>query len=224
MFSWSTDRRTPTVDAVTNISGVAPVLLAGFGVGASLIVAIGAQNAYVLRQGIRAEHVLPIVVICAASDAILILAGVTGIGAIVDRAPHTLVVLRWAAAAFLVGYGLLAARRAFTTRSLTAAGGSSLRSAVLTVLAMTWLNPHVYLDTVLLLGSIANTQAAGGRWYFGAGAALASVAWFTALGYGARLLSRTLARSLAWRILDGIIAATMLALGVHLTIDALPAT
>jgi L-lysine exporter family protein LysE/ArgO len=223
MFSWSPDRPAPTVDVVTNVSGMAPVLLAGFGVGASLIVAIGAQNAYVLRQGIRAEHVFPIVVICAASDAILILAGVTGIGAIVDRAPLTLVVLRWAVATFLVGYGLQAARRAFTTASLTAAGGSSLRSAILTVLAMTWLNPHVYLDTVLI-GSIANTQDAGGRWYFGAGAVLASVAWFTALGYGARLLSRALARPLAWRILDGIIAATMLALGVRLAIDALPAT
>jgi L-lysine exporter family protein LysE/ArgO len=226
MFSWSPDRPAPTVEVVTNISGVGPVLLAGFGVGASLIVAIGAQNAYVLRQGIRVEHVFPIVVICAASDAVLILAGVTGIGAIVDRAPLTLAVLRWAAAAFLVGYGLLAARRAFATASLTttAGGGSSLRSAILTVLAMTWLNPHVYVDTVLLLGSIANTHDAGGRWYFGAGAALASVAWFTALGYGARLLGRALARPLAWRILDGIIAAIMIAIGVRLAIDALPAT
>jgi L-lysine exporter family protein LysE/ArgO len=202
---------------MTAVSGLAPILLAGFGLGASLIVAIGAQNAYVLRQGIRAEYVFPIVVICAVSDAVLILAGITGIGVIVDRAPVALVVVRWAGAAFLVGYGLLAARRAFTTQALTAAsGGSSLRSAVLTVLAMTWLNPHVYLDTVLLIGSIANTHGASGRWYFGAGAALASLAWFTALGYGARLLSRAFARSLAWRILDGLIAATMLALGVRL--------
>ena len=199
--------------------GVLPVLVAGFGVGVSLIVAIGAQNAFVLRQGIRAEHVFPIVAICALSDAALILAGVSGIGVIVDRAPVAVTVVRWAGAAFLVGYGLLAARRAFTTQTLTTAtdgGGVSMRSVVLTVLAMTWLNPHVYLDTVLLVGSIANTHDRTGRWYFGAGAALASLAWFTALGYGARLLGRAFARPVAWRILDALIAATMITLGIHL--------
>ncbi|MEO3744513.1 LysE/ArgO family amino acid transporter [Plantactinospora sp. B5E13] len=196
-----------------------PVLLAGFGVGLSLIVAIGAQNAFVLRQGIRAQHVLPVVAICAASDAALILAGITGVGAVVDRAPVALTVVRWAGAAFLIGYGLLAARRAFGAQTLSAGaegGGGSLRTAVLTVLAMTWLNPHVYLDTVLLLGSLANTHPAGGRWWFGAGAALASVLWFTALGYGARLLGRVFARPLAWRLLDTLIAITMITIGVSL--------
>jgi L-lysine exporter family protein LysE/ArgO len=204
------------------VSGAAAILIAGFGVGLSLIVAIGAQNAFVLRQGIRAEHVLPIVLICAASDAVLILAGITGVGAIVGHAPVTLVVVRWAGAAFLVAYGLLAARRAGTAQTLTTtttttgSGAASLRSVVVTVLAMTWLNPHVYLDTVLLIGATANTHDPTRRWYFGAGAALASLAWFTALGYGARLLGRAFARPLAWRILDTLIACTMIALGIRL--------
>ncbi|MEN3610748.1 LysE/ArgO family amino acid transporter [Plantactinospora sp. ZYX-F-223] len=200
-------------------SGVLPVLVAGFGVGLSLIVAIGAQNAYVLRQGVRAEHVLPIVAICAVSDAALILAGISGIGAVVERAPVALTVVRWAGAAFLVGYGLLAARRVFATQSLragTGGGTSTLRTAVLTVLAMTWLNPHVYLDTVLLVGSIANTHGQAGRWSFGAGAALASFVWFAALGYGARLLGRVFARPVAWRVLDALIAITMITIGVSL--------
>ncbi|MEQ4303005.1 LysE/ArgO family amino acid transporter [Plantactinospora sp. B6F1] len=198
-----------------------PVLATGFGVGLSLIVAIGAQNAYVLRQGVRAEHVLPIVAICAVSDAVLILAGITGIGAVVERAPAALTVTRWAGAAFLVGYGLLAARRVFRTQSLqpgNGAGASTPRTALLTMLALTWLNPHVYLDTVLLLGSIANTHGPAGRWSFGAGATLASTAWFAALGYGARLLGRALARPVAWRILDALIAATMLTIGVALVV------
>ncbi|MEE6259027.1 LysE/ArgO family amino acid transporter [Plantactinospora sonchi] len=206
------------------LAGTLPVLLAGFGVGLSLIVAIGAQNAFVLRQGIRAQHVLPIVAICAASDAALILAGITGVGAIVDRAPVALTVVRWAGAAFLIGYGLLAARRAFGSQTLSAGAdgaSTSRRTAVLTVLAMTWLNPHVYLDTVLLLGSLANTHAdGGGRWWFGAGAAVASVVWFTALGYGARLLGRVFARPLAWRLLDALIAVTMVTIGVSLVVNA----
>ncbi|MGI5215907.1 LysE/ArgO family amino acid transporter [Plantactinospora sp. CA-290183] len=196
-----------------------PVLVAGFGIGMSLIVAIGAQNAYVLRQGIRAEHVLPIVAICALSDAALILAGITGVGAIVEHAPGALTVIRWAGAVFLVGYGLLAARRALRPESLTTTTGggrSSRRTAVLTVLAMTWLNPHVYLDTVLLIGSIANTHDSTGRWWFGTGAVLSSLTWFAALGYGARLLGRIFARPVAWRILDALIAVTMVTMGIGL--------
>ncbi len=203
-------------------AGPLPGLVAGLGVGLSLIVAIGAQNAFVLRQGIRAQHVLPIVAVCTASDAILILAGVTGIGVIVERAPVVLTAVRWAGAAFLVGYGLLAARRALGSQSLTPgdADGSSLRTALLTVLALTWLNPHVYLDTVLLVGALANTRGADGRWWFGAGAALASLLWFTALGYGARLLGRLFARPLAWRVLDTLIAITMITIGVGLIVEA----
>jgi L-lysine exporter family protein LysE/ArgO len=207
----------PTVDGVIS---VLLALLAGFGVGASLIVAIGAQNAYVLRQGIRAEFVLPIVAICAASDALLIAAGISGVGTVAGQAPRTLVVVRWVGAAFLIGYGLLAARRTLSRQALAVpgGGGTSLRAAVLTALAMTWLNPHVYLDTVLLIGSLANTHG-GARWIFGAGAALASVCWFTALGYGARLLSRVFARPVAWRVLDALIAATMIALGLRLALS-----
>jgi L-lysine exporter family protein LysE/ArgO len=188
---------------------------AGFGTGLSLIVAIGAQNAYVLRQGVRREHVGAIVAICAASDAVLIAAGIGGLGAVVKAFPALLTAIAWGGAAFLVAYGLLAARRAVRPARLTATEGGekSLAAAVLTCLALTWLNPHVYLDTVLLLGSVGNSYDSG-RWYFAIGAVLGSVLWFSGLGFGARGLGRVLARPHAWRVLDGIIAATMVTLGV----------
>ena len=188
---------------------------AGFGTGLSLIVAIGAQNAFVLRQGVRREHVGVIVAICAASDAVLIAAGIGGLGAVVTAVPAALTVIAWGGAAFLVAYGLLAARRALRPAQLTATEGAEqpLAAAVLTCLALTWLNPHVYLDTVLLLGSVGNGYDAG-RWYFALGAALGSVLWFSGLGFGARVLRGLLARPHAWRVLDGVIAATMVSLGV----------
>ena len=200
---------------------------AGLGLGLSLIVAIGAQNAFVLRQGIRREHVLAVVVICAASDAVLIVAGVAGLGFLIERMPWLVVVAQWLGAAFLLAYGLLAARRALRgTERLTADAPESGRSAggrlvpvVLTVLALTWLNPHVYLDTVLMLGSIAATHGAS-RWLFAAGAIAASILWFSALGYGARYLGRWLNTARAWRILDGVIAAIMIALAVSLVVQA----
>jgi L-lysine exporter family protein LysE/ArgO len=197
--------------------------VAGFGLGLSLIVAIGAQNAFVLRQGIRRRHVLPIVLICAISDVVLIVLGIAGVGVVVKQLPVALVVVRWLGAAFLLGYGLLAARRALRSEKLdtgTAGDGPSLRTAVLTVLALTWLNPHVYLDTILLLGSVANTHGDPGRWIFGAGAAVASILWFGSLGYGARLLGRVFARPVAWRILDGAIAVTMIWLSISLIVHA----
>ncbi|GAB2888144.1 LysE/ArgO family amino acid transporter [Streptomyces deserti] len=191
----------------------------GFGTGLSLIVAIGAQNAFVLRQGIRRDAVLAVVGICALSDAALIALGVGGVGAVVVAWPGALTAVGWIGGAFLLCYGALAARRVFRPGGdgLTADGeaAGSRRRAVLTCLAMTWLNPHVYLDTVLLLGSIAADQGPL-RWTFGLGAVLASLCWFTALGFGARLLSRFLARPTAWRILDGLVAATMIVLGVTL--------
>jgi L-lysine exporter family protein LysE/ArgO len=198
-------------------------LLAGFGFGLSLIVAIGAQNAFVLRQGVRREHVGVVVAICAASDAVLIAAGVGGVGALVQRAPAVVEVARWLGAAVVLGYGFLAARRAWKgEEQLVAAGsgdvpdaGRRLRPVVLTVLALTWLNPHVYLDTLVLLGSISSTYG-GARWWFGAGAVLASVLWFSGIGYGGRLLAPLLARPGAWRVLDGVIAAIMLAVAVSL--------
>ena len=204
-------------------SAVLLPLAAGLGLGLSLIVAIGAQNAFVLRQGIRAKHVLAVVAICALSDLVLIFLGISGVGLVIGQFPVALVVVRWLGAAFLVGYGLLAARRAFLGGRLEVeqgGNGSSLRSVVLTVLALTWLNPHVYLDTVLLLGSVANTHGDAGRWLFGVGAGVASILWFTALGFGARLLAGVFAKPLAWRILDGVIAATMIALGVSLVLGS----
>lgn len=189
---------------------------AGFGTGLSLIVAIGAQNAFVLRQGVRREAVLAVVGICAVSDAALIALGVGGVGALVVAWPGALTAAGWIGGLFLLGYGLLAARRVVRPgeAGLRAEGEAvrSRRRAVLTCLAMTWLNPHVYLDTVFLLGSVAADHGPL-RWTFGLGAVLASLCWFAALGFGARLLSRFLARPTAWRILDGLVATTMIVLG-----------
>ena len=192
-------------------------MAAGLGTGLSLIVAIGAQNAFVLRQGIRREHVPAIVAICAVSDAVLISCGIGGIGAALGSWPDAITAVAWIGGAFLVCYGLLAARRALrpSPAHLDPSGqstGGRPRATVFTCLALTWLNPHVYLDTLLLLGSIANGYGAR-RWYFGAGAATGSVLWFCGLGFGARVLRGLFARPAAWRVLDGLIAATMLALG-----------
>ncbi len=221
-------------------------VLAGLGLGFSLIVAIGAQNLFVLRQGLRREHVLIVAAICAASDAVLIVLGVSGIGLVLHAVPWLVDVARWAGAVFLVVYGLLAARRAWrpTGQALDAAGhaptgapdvstsvgGPSATVAttsrarlvpvVLTCLALTWLNPHVYLDTVFLLGTVANSHG-DERWVFAAGAILASIVWFFGLAFGARYLSRWLATARAWRILDGIIAVVMIGIGIGLVIPVL---
>jgi L-lysine exporter family protein LysE/ArgO len=195
---------------------------AGFGTGLSLIVAIGAQNAFVLRQGIRRDAVLAVVGICALSDAALIALGVGGVGAVVVAWPRALTAVGLVGGAFLLGYGVLAARRVFRPAALEAAAGApagSRRRAVLACVAFTWLNPHVYLDTVFLLGSIAADRGPL-RWTFGLGAVLASLVWFTALGFGARLLSRFLARPASWRVLDGLVAATMIGLGATLIAGA----
>ena len=192
-------------------------MAAGFGTGLSLIVAIGAQNAFVLRQGIRRDAVLAVVAICAVSDAALIALGVAGVGSVVRDQPVALTVVAIAGGTFLVGYGVLALRRVFRPAALTTGGGApgSRRRTVLTCLTLTWLNPHVYLDTVLLVGSIAATPGAL-RWDFGLGAVIASVCWFAALGFGARLLRGFFARPSSWRVLDGLVAATMITLGVTL--------
>jgi L-lysine exporter family protein LysE/ArgO len=207
---------------------------AGFGTGLSLIVAIGAQNAFVLRQGVRRDAVLAVVGICALSDAALIALGVGGVGAVVVAWPSVLTAVALIGGLFLIGYGCLAARRVLRPSALgMEAGGAgatgtagavagtpgSRRRAVLTCLAMTWLNPHVYLDTVFLLGSIAADRGPW-RWTFGLGAVIASLVWFAALGFGARLLSPLLARPSAWRVLDALIAATMIVLGVTLIAGA----
>ncbi|MFJ4028196.1 LysE/ArgO family amino acid transporter [Paenarthrobacter sp. NPDC089989] len=195
----------------------------GLATGLALIVAIGAQNAFVLRQGIRGEHIGPIVAVCALSDAVLIGAGVLGIGALIAAAPAAVVILRFVGAAFLVTYGAMAARRALRPQALIAGDGSGqagkrgLAAAVTTMLALTWLNPHVYLD-IALLGSIASAQGTQLQWWFGMGAMVGSVLWFSALGFGARFLRGFFAKPLAWRFLDGGIAVTMTALGVGLAL------
>jgi L-lysine exporter family protein LysE/ArgO len=196
-------------------------MAAGFGTGLSLIVAIGAQNAFVLRQGIRRHAVLAVVAICAVSDAVLIALGVAGVGSVVRSQPVALTVVAIAGGTFLVGYGVLALRRVFRPAAMTVDAGAtdSTRRAVLTCITMTWLNPHVYLDTVLLVGSVAATHGAL-RWDFGLGAVLASICWFAALGFGARLLRRFFARPSSWRLLDGLVAATMITLGVSLLAGA----
>jgi L-lysine exporter family protein LysE/ArgO len=196
--------------------------LAGLGLGLSLIVAIGAQNAFVLRQGLRREHVPLVVAICALSDLALITAGVGGVGAVFGAVPWLVTVVRYAGAAFLLGYGVLAARRAWKPRALDAdrtrpAGTASALAVAGTALALTWLNPHVYLDTLLLLGSVASTHGEA-RWAFAAGAGIASLGWFSALGFGARLLQPVFARPVAWRVLDAAIALVMIALAVMLVL------
>lgn len=230
-------------------------LSAGLGLGFSLIIAIGAQNLFVLRQGLRREHVLVVATICAVSDAALIALGVSGIGLVLQAVPWLVDVVRWAGAAFLVVYGLLAARRAWrptgdvlggpddpdAAHDVVGGGAVELRSGaeapasvatrvrptsaatarvlpvVFTCLALTWLNPHVYLDTVFLLGTVANTHGAQ-RWLFAAGAMVASFLWFFGLAFGARLLGRWLSTPRAWRIVDAVIAVVMIALGVSLVL------
>ena len=239
-----------------------PSALAGLGLGLGLIVAIGAQNAFVLRQGIRREHVLAVVLICITSDAVLIVAGVAGAGALFTAVPWLVAVARWGGALFLLSYAVLAARRALrrpdpdaeglnvdrepvdegswdgervpvhdSTSPTGSAGAGSLGSSTLaveaptatalaapessrllavvgTALALTWLNPHVYLDTFVLLGSVGSSHGPA-RWAFAAGAILGSTLWFSALGLAARALAPVFARPIAWRVLDGIIAMVM---------------
>jgi L-lysine exporter family protein LysE/ArgO len=248
-----------------------PAAAAGFLTSLSLIVAIGAQNAFVLRQGLRREHVLPVVVVCALADAVLIGAGIAGLGAVVAAHPVALETIRYGGAAFLLAYGALAARRAFrpgaagltaepgpalpasapasapappsasaaaarattglapattatmgtsTTTGTTAPApaGTALRTVLLTCLGFTFLNPHVYLDTVVLLGALASRYG-DGRWLYGVGAVLASAVWFVALGFGAGRLSRFFERPRSWRILDAVIAGIMMMLAAGLLIS-----
>ncbi|SMX23521.1 LysE/ArgO family amino acid transporter [Boseongicola aestuarii] len=193
-------------------------LLSGFALGFSLILAIGAQNAFILRQGIRGEHVGPVVLVCIVSDGLLILAGVAGFGALSEAVPVFETVMRWGGAAFLLGYGALAFWKAFTGDEALAVDGStgqSLKAAIATVLALTWLNPHVYLDTVVLLGSVS-AQFGKARWVFALGAVAASTTFFLSLGYGARALQPVFARPGAWRLLDVCVGALMWTLAVYL--------
>lgn len=192
--------------------------LAGFYLGFSLILAIGAQNAFVLRQGLRRVHVLPVVLTCAVSDAVLIALGVSSLSVITEVLPWVTPAFRYGGAAFLVWYGarnFLSAWRGATVLEAASQGGASLRATVLTCLALTWLNPHVYLDTVLLIGTIA-TQYGEYRLWFGAGAMTSSFVFFFSLGYGARLLAPLFARPKAWQVLDVFIGLVMWAIALKL--------
>lgn len=197
---------------------------AGFLLGAGLIVAIGAQNAFILRMGIERSHVFVLCMICALSDTVLIVAGIAGMGAAVSSRPGLLQAIAFGGAAFLFAYAALSARRALYPKALAAACGPrpALAAAVGQCLAFTFLNPHVYLDTVVLVGAYSTAQPdAGGKIAFGIGASAASFAWFFALGYGARLLAPLFARQVAWRVLDAVIAVIMLALGAGLVGSAI---
>ncbi|MBV1775401.1 LysE/ArgO family amino acid transporter [Burkholderiaceae bacterium DAT-1] len=183
-----------------------------------LIAAIGTQNAFILRQGIRGEHVLPLVAFCVTADAILIGAGIAGLGVVIEAWPQALVVATWAGAVFMFVYGGKAALRALNDSSMEVDGsqGTGLKAALLACAGFTFLNPHVYLDTVILLGALGNQAGEGGRWLFWLGACTASLTWFVLLGYGARLLAPFFRRAFAWRVLDSFVALTMIAMGIGL--------
>ena len=198
----------------SSVAGTLADLLAGFATGLALIVAIGSQNAFVLRQGILRSHVPAIVAFCALSDALLIVAGIGGAGVVLRGNDTLMAVARYGGGAFLASYGLLAARRAWVGGNMQPQANSVLPmgAALAACFAFTFLNPHVYLDTVVLLGAVANQRGELGRWVFGAGACVASVCWFSALGFGARLLGPVFEKKDAWRVLDSTIALVMLAL------------
>lgn len=198
---------------------IAP-MIEGFGIGAGLIIAIGAQNAFVLKQGILKNHVFITVLLCAVIDAILIILGVGGFGQILVSSSLLLSLARWGGAAFLIYYGLRSFRAVFKTESLKLKVGqqdhSDFKQTVVTVLALSLLNPHVYLDTVVLLGSISAQFPAFERFYFAIGAIIASITWFFSMGYGARYLAPLFKKPLAWKILDFIIGCVMWAIALTL--------
>jgi len=197
---------------------LAAAAVEGFLLGASLIVAIGAQNAFVLRQGLQRRHVFAVALTCALADALLIAAGVAGLGSLLRRVPGLFPAVTVLGVAFLAGYGLLAARRAWRGEVLEASAGEgqSLSAALATCLALTFLNPHVYLDTVVLIGAISARHAPPADVAYGAGAAAASALWFFGLAYGARVVAPLFARPAAWRLLDASIAVVMWVIAARL--------
>ena len=192
----------------------------GFFLGASLIIAIGAQNAFILRQGLLRQHVFILSLICALSDAVLIAAGVAGLGTLIAQSPKLISFVTLAGAAFLFWYASVAFRRAFHPEAMQVRsnGSVSLKAAVAPCLALTFLNPHVYLDTVVLLGSLSARYEGSARAAYGAGAVIASFVWFFSLGYGARLLQPIFAKPAAWRVLDCIIGVVMALIGISLLV------
>lgn len=201
------------------------IVLSGFLLGAGLIIAIGAQNAFVLRQGLRRERVLPIVLTCIACDVALISAGAVGLGGLVSRFPLVTVAAAWLGAAYLALHGALSLRSAFRGETLLAeedeARAMSAGAAVAATLAVSLLNPHVYLDTVVLIGSIAAQYPGSLRMWFALGAAMASATWFSALGFGARLLAPLFRTPAAWRVLDVLVACVMFWIAASLVLGQL---
>jgi L-lysine exporter family protein LysE/ArgO len=193
------------------------VVITGLFTGLALIVAIGAQNAFLLRQGIRGEQVLPIVLTCLISDIVAITAGVLGLGVVIERWPGVLPVAQVVGGIYLIAFGIHAALRAWRPASMAAEQGASIswQKAVLLTLALTWLNPHFYLDAVLMLGTVANSFGDQRLWFL-LGTLIASTGWFFGLGYGARLLRGLFARPRAWRVLDSAVAVIMGGLGISL--------
>lgn len=194
-------------------------LFTGFFTGLSLIIAIGAQNAFVIRQGLARNNVLLVVAVCAIADALLIAAGIAGLGVVISGLPWLLEVVRWVGVAYLAWFGIRSFRTAFKHQSLEVGGASNLspRAALMAVLGFTLLNPHVYIDTVLLLGSIGN-QFGDLRWQFGAGAMLGSLIWFSLIGWGARSLAPLLKSPAAWRWIDIGIGCIMFAVAILLAL------
>ena len=207
-----------------SMSQALPVFVQGLLLCFGLIVAIGAQNAFVLRQGLRREHVLPVVAFCAVADAVLITAGVLGMAQAVSRHPALAQGMALAGAAFLAWYGWQALQRARHASQLQAADGGpglSRGAAMAQLAAFTFLNPHVYLDTVMLMGSIGAQHPDGLRAWFIAGSSIASLVWFAGLGFGARWLAPLFTRPRAWQVLDGLIGLTMWTLSLLLLRQAL---
>ncbi len=210
------------------VSALAPVtapavFAQGWAMGAGLILALGAQNALVLRQGLKREHVGAVVAVCTLADWLLIALGVFGLGALIQASPVLLEVFRFGGAAFLLGYALLAARRAWRpSAGLQAAGtASSLGATLSAAFAFTYLNPHVYLDTVVLLGGLGARQPPELRAAFAAGAALASAMWFGLLGFGAAAAAPKLRNANTWRVIDALVALLMTGLGLQLLLQPL---
>ena len=192
-------------------------LLSGLFAGLSLIIAIGAQNAFVIRQGLTRQHVFLVVAICSASDAFLISLGAGGLGALIQSHSGVLEFVRWFGVIYLTWFGIKSLRAALRTQALYATSEPSLskNKVATTTLALTFLNPHVYLDTVILLGAIAN-QFKGKTWYFAAGAMIGSVIWFTSIGYGAKAASKYMSKPIFWKVLDLLIAVVMFWVAAYL--------
>jgi L-lysine exporter family protein LysE/ArgO len=186
--------------------------------GLALIIAIGAQNAFVIRQGLQRQHVLTVVLFCAISDALLIAAGTAGLGKVIESAPEVLEIVRWFGVTYLIFFGLKSLRSAFRHNTLTLEQGNlvSRKRTILTVLGLTFLNPHVYLDTVIFLGSIAN-QFPTDKWFFSAGAMTASFLWFFFIGFGSKMAARFMVKVIFWKVLDLTVAIIMFTLATYLT-------